>query len=96
MVVDLKLKLNQLRLSDSGDWNVDLLRQLCDSASVEAILQMPAQRNDESDRALWLSSSNKPFSVKNAYEEILNARAPPQAILSSKKWKGLWRLKIPD
>lgn len=39
---------------DNLEWNAKLIREVCDSSSAEAILQLPTPSREEPDHASWV------------------------------------------
>lgn len=61
-------KVVELRMEDGFGWNVSVLRHLCNTETVEAILKTSWPNNqEEEDRPFWLGSNTGTFSVGSCY-----------------------------
>jgi hypothetical protein len=86
-------------LTASGQWNIDLVRQIFLPVDVEANLKIPL-RNSSKDCLAWEPERHGLFSVKSAYRLLFNIRqqqsdvdqAGPSGIST---WKLLWKLGVP-
>uniref|UniRef100_A0A2N9H2T2 RNase H type-1 domain-containing protein n=1 Tax=Fagus sylvatica TaxID=28930 RepID=A0A2N9H2T2_FAGSY len=54
---------------DKSLWDVEVLKNLFEEVSVQAILDIPRWSTDHPDRWIWVKTSNGAFSVKSAFKE---------------------------
>lgn len=67
-----------------GEWDEAAVRNLCGSATADAILHLPSLQVNELDEAAWSLSSNQKYMVKSTYLEVLNSCSlAPLHILSN-------------
>lgn len=83
---------------DSRTWKEDLVRNLFDPPSAQAILNMHIPQREEQDVAIWTPDSKGRFSVKTAYHYHADQahRFNIQSPLSKKEWNILWNAKLQD
>jgi hypothetical protein len=63
------LVVSQLMNQDKSLWDVEVLKNLFEEVSVQAILDIPRWSTDHPDRWIWVKTSNGAFSVKSAFKE---------------------------
>ena len=72
-------------------WNVALLEELFDDASVTTILKIPIPVNPRPDRLAWILNSNGKFSIKSA---VRCHQLVPNASTHVDGWTKLWNLNM--
>ena len=72
-------------------WNVSLLEELFDDASVTAILKIPIPANPRPNRLAWILNSNGKFSVKST---VRCNQLVPNASTNVDGWTKLWNLNM--
>ena len=83
---------NQLIDSDLHCWKPNLVRELFETTSAQAILSMPLPLRPSLDKLIWIPNSKGEFSVKSAY---LTTRAlTPTPPVSGINWVKLWNLNV--
>ena len=75
-------------------WIPNLIRDLFDPASVQAILNKSIPTTPTPDKLIWVPDSRGSFSVKSAYHSIHTLSSQP--IPTNTNWKKLWSLKFPE
>ncbi|KAK6131123.1 hypothetical protein DH2020_035122 [Rehmannia glutinosa] len=62
-------------MTDNGkNWNIGILEQLFCVEDIKNILQVPIKQDGSSDKWIWHWDSKGQFSVKSAYDQLLQAR----------------------
>ncbi|CAL8082381.1 unnamed protein product [Prunus armeniaca] len=88
--------------TSSGQWNVPLLKDIFWDQEVEAILQIPLVSLASHDCLIWHYERNGMYSVKSGYQltrlekDIMCGESSAGVNLSSRFWKKIWALKIPN
>ena len=87
-------KVSQLFDPDLHSWKTNLIRELFDPSSAQAILSLPIPFRPSQDKLLWVPNSKGCFTVKSAYQTAhdLSSPQPP----SENHWKLIWRLNLPE
>lgn len=87
---------NQLIDQDSKSWNSDILNALFDEDTVKRItdIRIPIAGKD---KLRWEPSSNGMFTIKSAYNAILNENLATKPTKNNLDicWKSFWRYKLP-
>lgn len=88
-------------ITDSGAWNMNLVRSVFSSDEAAAIQTIPAVGASKQDRFAWKYTSNGVYTVKNGYWEackigIGGQVCGPSNYLSVSWWRALWRLSVPS
>lgn len=81
---------NSLR-TENGNWNLDLLNSLFDSATVQNICRIPEANATLKDKITWQGNVNGEFSIKLAF----NLEYKP-TLTNSTWWTHLWKSKLHD
>uniref|UniRef100_A0A2N9FPZ2 Reverse transcriptase domain-containing protein n=1 Tax=Fagus sylvatica TaxID=28930 RepID=A0A2N9FPZ2_FAGSY len=76
--------------SNSHCWKQELLEQLFDSATKEAINKITIPLRPRNDKIVWLLEKNGLFSVKSAYNLCQNL---PNTNQNAVEWSKIWKLK---
>ena len=76
--------------SNSHCWKQELLEQLFDSATKEAIHKITIPLRPRNDKIVWLLEKNGLFSVKSAYSLCQNL---PNTNQNAVEWSKIWKLK---
>ncbi|CAL9026263.1 unnamed protein product [Prunus brigantina] len=88
--------------TSSGQWNVPLLKDIFWDEEVDAILQIPLVSLVRHDCLLWHYERNGMYSVKSGYQlarlerDNVCGESSTGVDLSSRFWKKIWALKIPN
>ncbi|XP_026416956.1 uncharacterized protein LOC113312419 [Papaver somniferum] len=88
---------NELMLPYTAAWNVPLLNQLFSTEVVNRIKCMIISP-DEEDEVKWKPAKDGVFTVKSAYNKLVENRVNNQAALKTvpkKTWKSLWSMNLP-
>jgi hypothetical protein len=76
--------------SNSHCWKQELLEQLFDSTTKEAINKITIPLRPRNDKIVWLLEKNGLFSVKSAYNLCQNL---PNTNQNAVEWSKIWKLK---
>ena len=87
------MKVSQLIHNELHCWKVELIRQMFDTPSAQAILAIPIPITSKADELVWVLDSKGVFSVKSAYIASNPQFNTPVSL--TVKWKKLWNLKAP-
>ncbi|KAH0972719.1 hypothetical protein GBA52_024875 [Prunus armeniaca] len=88
--------------TSSSQWNVPLLKDIFWDEEVEAILEIPLVSMASHDCLLWHYERNGMYSVKSGYQLArlekgnMCGESSAGVDLSSRFWKKIWALKIPN
>lgn len=96
-----KTKVSDLILSDSNNWNQQLIKEVFWETEAELILNIPISQTGRKDKLVWYLTNNGLFSVKSAYYTALSITRsklgePSQRNNLETSWKSLWNLHIPN
>lgn len=72
----------------------NLIRELFDPTSAQAILSIPIPFRPSQDKLIWVPNSKGCFIVKLSYQTIRDLSSPQPP--SENHWKHIWRLNIPE
>ncbi|KAG7547885.1 Reverse transcriptase domain [Arabidopsis suecica] len=90
------MMVSQLRLSETLEWNKELIQQILPAYEQEILLLQPSKKGGM-DTWAWLPSSSGTYTVKSGYYEALNAEEQDQTLSlppDNYDWKSnLWRTK---
>ena len=67
------MKVSQLIHNKLHCWKVELIRQMFDKPSAQAILAIPIPLTSNADELVWVLDSKVVFSVKSAYHQTLSS-----------------------
>ena len=84
-------RVEDLLLPDSNEWNLDLLEEICEPESSEAIRKVKCPLIGREDKILWLGNESVIFSVKNSY---LADKKDSFNIDLGTVWKKIWKVKL--
>ena len=84
---------SQLIDQESFAWKTNLVNDLFDSTSANAILSIHLPPTPRSDKLIWLQNLNGNFNVKSAYHLATQSSFPPTQFDVS--WKKLRKLNMP-
>uniref|UniRef100_A0A2N9FDP4 Reverse transcriptase domain-containing protein n=1 Tax=Fagus sylvatica TaxID=28930 RepID=A0A2N9FDP4_FAGSY len=88
--------------AESGSWDVSMLREVFDEASVQQVQQVELTDCRRSDYPVWTLDPHGLFSVKSAYTVVTCSESHGEMVGSSEKtqnqrmWRKVWKLKIPN
>uniref|UniRef100_A0A2N9H1D8 Reverse transcriptase zinc-binding domain-containing protein n=1 Tax=Fagus sylvatica TaxID=28930 RepID=A0A2N9H1D8_FAGSY len=88
--------------AESGSWDVSMLREVFDEASVQQVQQVELTDCRRSDYPVWTLDPHGLFSVKSAYTVATCSESHGETVGSSEKtqnqrmWRKVWKLKIPN
>lgn len=78
----------ELKNMESQDWNHQLVRELFDNASAEAILQIDWPIPSCEDVLLWKGNDRGEFTVKESFLQLFDNH------VDDKEWEDLWKLRF--
>ncbi|PON83250.1 hypothetical protein TorRG33x02_209540 [Trema orientale] len=83
-------------VTESEEWNRQLIQYLFDPRSVTAILKIPALQlqDDGSKKWLWALSSLGSFPVKSMYQKILFSQLGEPLHQDQLIWKAIWKANL--
>ncbi|KAF3437423.1 hypothetical protein FNV43_RR20176 [Rhamnella rubrinervis] len=84
-------KVAELRMSDGSGWNKDLIEDICDQDSAEAILKVEWVGRNHHDQLLWLENPSGKFSVSSCYRGLMKSRLGHSF---DPIWSSIWSSKI--
>lgn len=76
---------------DTGEWDSDVLRDICNDRDRELILRVPLPSRRREDSWVWLLDDKGKFTVKSVYRSLQGENN----MEDSSFWRKLWSLKIP-
>ncbi|XP_026378168.1 uncharacterized protein LOC113272568 [Papaver somniferum] len=88
---------SELIFTDTNSWNTSLLNMLFIPEIVEKIQNMQLSVHEE-DCMKWLPARDGNFSVKTAYNKLMEVKVQQQIALNvvpTAVWKSLWKMKLP-
>lgn len=85
-------------LTDSGWWNMNVIRDLFTPTEAEAICSLVVSPLGQPDKLVWTGTTNGCFSVRSSYHLEMSSRAQERGECSSvqertKVLKHVWKLK---
>lgn len=75
-------------------WNVQLIRQIFDHSSAEAIHNITFPPRPGPDLPLLIHNNKGNITAKTAYSFIQDSRGPFTSPLTPTEWRELWKLKL--
>lgn len=85
---------SDLICDDSFEWNVQLIRNIFNTPSADAILQIKLPAHPGVDSPIWMKDPKGRLTLKAAYNFILQDRVTSTGGLAKEDWQILWQLKI--
>jgi hypothetical protein len=85
------IKVTDLIKTPTRTWNIEVLANLVDPQSLDAILKVPIPIHPCPDKLVWTLDPRGVFSVKSAANAVITPRLVSPA---EPKWDGLWKLKL--
>ena len=93
-IVQSEMKVAQLIDQDHRTWKTNLVMDIFNPISANAILSIPIPSRSSPDKLMWIPDSKGLFSVKSAYKELLPSN--PSQAPSGVNWSKLWKLRGPE
>ena len=88
------MKVAQLIDQDHRTWKTNLVMDIFNPISANAILSIPIPSRSSPNKLMWILDSKGLFSVKSAYKELLPSN--PSQAPSGVNWSKLWKLRGPE
>ena len=85
---------SQLINASYRSWKINLLQELFDPTSVQAIIQIQIPLSPRPNKPIWVLDQNGNFSVKSAYRAS-HDQSPSNAPYNV-PWQRVWRLRPPE
>ncbi|KAB1207370.1 hypothetical protein CJ030_MR7G017447 [Morella rubra] len=79
---------------DTHEWKENVIRDLFDDSSSEAILSIPLPPARLVDTPLWIHSPSGSYPVKDAYLYCQKQKHHGTGDLTAAEWRKIWKLKV--
>ena len=93
-IIQNPLMVSQLIDASCCSWKINLLQELFDPTSVQAIIQIQISLTPRPDKLIWVLDQKGDFSVNSAYRASHN-QSPSNAPYNV-PWQRVWRLRAPE
>ncbi|KAL8134789.1 hypothetical protein AgCh_009705 [Apium graveolens] len=93
--VDRNMKVNQLFLPGSREWDANKVRNLFSGIDASLILSTRIPALPATDRLAWSKTTNGKYSVKTGYQLWHARNIGVGSISQSNGWSNLWKLDLP-
>lgn len=91
---DLAQTIDSLFSPLGSKWNLSLLTEPFDLATIQAILKIRLTPSSAVDRPLWTPKKKGYFTVKSTYRLLATSQENVDSPLSCADWNKLWNLKV--
>lgn len=81
--------------SSQGCWNTRLVDKNLDDYDAQAIFRTPVYPYLEEDKLIWVAAKDGRFSIKSAYNLIMQKTLQYEDCKIEGDWNLIWRVKIP-
>ncbi|CAN1800547.1 hypothetical protein LINPERHAP1_LOCUS22583 [Linum perenne] len=89
------MRVNELWIPGTKQWDTELLEELFDEREVETILEIPVGEVGGPDESIWHFSKNRILSVRSAYRVWSDQISTSADLKVDGPWVELWDAHIP-
>ncbi|CAN1248831.1 Putative ribonuclease H protein At1g65750 [Linum perenne] len=89
------LRVCDLWMLETREWDVELLEHVFEQADVEAIISTTTLVGRGADEIIWTADKQGEYSVKSGYKVYMNRCVNRLALNRSGDWSRIWQLKLP-